>query len=665
VESGRLHLTVLSAAPAPRTGAASPWAGMSGAGLVVGPYLVGVVVVDPARYGTDRLVAVPVARMLAAAGFRAALGEWPDPVPVGAAWRLEYAADRSLTLAAPYRPLPANLNVAAARTRLLYPEHGVVPFSGRADLVGGLAAWCTAGGPGLAVQTVTGAGGSGKTRLAAEACVALAGQGWDAGFADLDRPGGAVRWQLDRPTLLVVDNADLNIGLAADLVTSLAYTDVPVRLLLLARSRAPWWQQLGTATEQLVDGFDNGDLPLSAHRLDLPARAAHYRAAFDALARALTGPNAPPGVVSDQPDLAADAFGDPLMVHLLALLAASGDPLSLHQRSDRPERPIVLRAVLDREAARWPQQLRAEEDLVEGPVVLRRCVATSAVSSPAEEAPAAAMLAAVPDLAVDSEAGRRRTLARWLHWLHPGVDYWNPIRPDPLADQLLADLEVLPELVISVADQAIQLGDWPTVDRLLAELTRAAAAAGGSAAAALSMLLPDRMDILLETTLARPDSPLPQRLVAALQQAPAPAAAAAVVNRLPKRSLAHADLAAEITTQAVGHYRALAAARPDAFLPDLAGALNNQSSALALGRREDALTAITEAVGHYRALAAARPDAFLPDITKSLNNQSNRLADLGRREDALTAIEEAVQIRRVLADKHPVFLETLARSLTS
>ena len=342
VESGQLHLTVLSAAPQPRPGAASPWAGMSGAALVVGPHLVGVVVVDPARYGPDRLVAVPVARMLQAAGFCGVLGERPDPVPVGAAWRLEYATDRSLTLAAPYRPLP-NFNVTAARNRLLYPEHGVVPFSGRADLVAALAGWCTGGGPGLAVKTVTGAGGAGKTRLAAQACLAVAGQGWDAGFADLDRAGGAVRWQAERPTLLVVDNADLNVGLAADLVKSLAYTDLPVRLLLLARARSPWWQQLGTATESLVDGFDTGDLPLDAHTLDLPARATQYQAAFDALARALTGPADLPGAAPDPPDLAAGAFADPLTVHLAALLAASGDPFSPHPRSDGHVRNMVLR----------------------------------------------------------------------------------------------------------------------------------------------------------------------------------------------------------------------------------------------------------------------------------------------------------------------------------
>ena len=61
-----------------------------------------------------------------------------------------------------------------------------------------------------------------------------------------------------------------------------------------------------------------------------------------------------------------------------------------------------------------------------------------------------------------------------------------------------------------------------------------------------------------------------------------------------------------------------------------------------LGRREEALKTAEEAVGHYRALAEARPDAFIPDLAGSLNNLASRLSALGRREEALTAAEEAV-----------------------
>ena len=74
-----------------------------------------------------------------------------------------------------------------------------MPFSDRDDLITGLVDWCIDGVPGLAVRSITGAGGSGKTRLAGEVCLALAGKGWDAGLADLDRPGGVVRWRMERP----------------------------------------------------------------------------------------------------------------------------------------------------------------------------------------------------------------------------------------------------------------------------------------------------------------------------------------------------------------------------------------------------------------------------------------------------------------------------------
>jgi len=493
IVSDRLHLSVLSSAPISSPGSVpSPWAGMSGAGLLAGVYLIGVVVVDPPRYGNDRLVAVPAATLLEAAGFCDALGESPTPVDVDAAWRQAHAAG-GLTLAAPYRPLPPGFDAAAARYRLLNPRHGIVPFSGRAELVEELLGWFSNDKAGLTVRTVTGGGGSGKTRLAAEACMAVLAQGFEAGFVDVDRVEASVHWRLDRPTLLVVDDAELDLDLLEKLVTSLAYSDVPVRLLLLARVRTSWWQQLSARTKGLIDGLDKGDLDLtlSAHMLDHRARRDQYSAALRALGAALSVSNADTAAIPDPPDLEAEPFGDPLMVQLAALLAVSGEALGAVQGPPAQIRPVVLRAFLAHEAERWSQQMDVDA------VVLRRCVATATVSSPEGEAPGAKILAAVPDLS-DSAEGERRALARWLHALNAGPDYWNPIRPDPLVDQLLADLDVLPQLALDVCDKAIPLNDLPTLDRLLAELTRAAAAAGNWAASALDHLLRQRLDELFD-----------------------------------------------------------------------------------------------------------------------------------------------------------------------
>jgi len=668
IASDRLHLSVLSSAPttAPKS-LSSPWAGMSGAGLLAGAYLIGVVVVDPPRYGTDRLVAVPAAALHGAPGFCDALGESPALVDVDAAWRLEYAAGRFLTLAAPYRPLPPGFNAAASRHRLLNPRHGIVPFTGRAELVEELLGWFSNDQPGLAVRTVTGGGGSGKTRLAAEVCMAVLGQGFEAGFVDLDQAEGSVRWRLDRPTLLVVDNAELNLDLLEDLVTSLAYSDVPVRLLLLARVRTSWWQQLSARTEGLIDGLDEGDLDLtlSTHTLGQSARRDHYSAAVRALAAALSVSNAETAAISDPPDLDAEPFGDPLMVHLAALLAVSGEALSAVQGPPAQIRPIVLRAFLAREADRWSEQKDMDA------VILRRCVATGTVSSPEVEASGAKILAAVPDLS-DSPEGERRALARWLHELNAGPDFWNPIRPDPLADQLLADLDVLPQLALDVCDKAKLLNDLPTLGRLLAELTRAAAAAGDCAASALNLLLRERLDDIFDVLRAEPQGPLAQRLTAALQQNPVPDVVVYMgLNELISQSaVALADLAFVIADQAVEYHREQVAERPDirANRLDLALALNHEYAALnSLGRYEDALAVIEEAVRRYRDLVADDRDVFLFGLAMVLNNQSAALLATRQYDKALTAANEAVAHFEDIIAAHPdkYVLPNLAMALNN
>ena len=57
-------MTVQTSPPTDRAGG-SPWAGMSGAALFAGPFLVGVAVIDPPRFGPDRVTAAPVAPLLA------------------------------------------------------------------------------------------------------------------------------------------------------------------------------------------------------------------------------------------------------------------------------------------------------------------------------------------------------------------------------------------------------------------------------------------------------------------------------------------------------------------------------------------------------------------------------------------------------------------------
>ena len=278
---GRLDLDVASASPSARPGG-SPWAGMSGAGVVADSHLVGVITVDPARY-QDRLVAVPAARLLADEGFRARLaahGVQAEAAPVGGSWFLRLTDGQAVSLAPAYRLVSRRLRPEPST--LLRPEHGLVPFLGRQPVLDQVTGWCQdpAGKP---VLLVTGGGGSGKTRLGREACVQMLVAGWDAGLADDRRRDGAATDRLQRPTLLVVDDADLRTGLISALVDYLRWDDAgpPAALLLLARAAGAWWDRL-VRQQELADACTV--LDLDRHPVPLADRAEHFRRASAAFA---------------------------------------------------------------------------------------------------------------------------------------------------------------------------------------------------------------------------------------------------------------------------------------------------------------------------------------------------------------------------------------------
>ena len=248
VKAGLCAVTVQTSASG-WPGGRLPLGGDVGGGTVRRAFLVGVVVVDPARFGADRVVAAPIAPLLDGAELAGLLDVSAEGVAgVGPRLRLAVTAETSLALAPPYRA--ATPRLGREPTRLLLPEYGIVPFAGRDGDLETLETWCL-NGTSPALRRITGAGGSGKTRLAAEACVRMAGKGWQAGFADPKAPDGRAQLEFDRPTLLVIDDADLNVTLLADLVRTVSYWapgTPPVRLLLLARHTTGWWDTLNQRT---------------------------------------------------------------------------------------------------------------------------------------------------------------------------------------------------------------------------------------------------------------------------------------------------------------------------------------------------------------------------------------------------------------------------------
>ena len=257
-------------------------------------------------------------------------------------------------------------------------------------------------------------------------------------------------------------------------------------------------------------------------------------------------------------------------------------------------------------------------------------VALATLTAAADQPSAMSLLAALPNQAEVTRIGAE-ALAVWAHRLYAGPGYWNPLRPDLLAEQHLADTAQLPALATAAAQLAAgQRWEAGLLTQLLAELTRAAPNQP-AIRAALSELLAAALPRIVDLAVTANHAELADLASLALQLAPQPGLAAPLADQMPEHSVQLAALAATLTSQQVTQYRAGAIdGEPDAA-NRLARSLNNLSVWLSeLGRREEALAASQEAATIYRELAAARPDAFRPDLAMSLNNLSVRLADLGQ-----------------------------------
>jgi tetratricopeptide (TPR) repeat protein len=280
-------------------------------------------------------------------------------------------------------------------------------------------------------------------------------------------------------------------------------------------------------------------------------------------------------------------------------------------------------------------------------------VALATLTAAGDQSWATILLAALPNQAEVTRIGAD-ALAAWAHRLYSGPGYWNPLRPDLLAEQHLADTTQLASLAATAAQLAAgQHCEAGLLTQLLAELTRGAPNQP-AVHAALDGLLTAALPRIVRLAVTAGHAGLADLASLALQLAPQPGLAAQLAGQMPEHSVQLAALAATLTSQQVTQYRAAAIdGQPDAA-HHLAGSLDDLAVRLAsLGRREDALAASEEAVTIFRELAAARPDAFRPGLATSLNDLSLRLADLGQRDDALAAIEEAVTIRWELAARWP------------
>ena len=243
--------------------------------------------------------------------------------------------------------------VTSPPAALLRAEFCVVPFTARTRELGDIARWIN-NEANIALGLISGPGGRGKTRLAMEAAIEVATNGWSSGFVSPKTltlllealPAGG-------HLLAVVDYAEDDpaslIGALAAANQQAAAKPCTIRILLLARNAGEWFQRLQECGGPVADLIHH---PSTFFRLRLAQLAgteedstALMSLARDAFRGALTLPS--PAHSSSPVTTSRDA----LIIFSHALLIELGDETS------HADEKAVLEYLLARERGFWHRAL--------------------------------------------------------------------------------------------------------------------------------------------------------------------------------------------------------------------------------------------------------------------------------------------------------------------
>ena len=633
-------------------------------------------------------------------------------------------------LAPAYAALPEDFTPL----QLIKARHGVVPYQQCAEMRQ-LREWAMTvpsdsrtGGNGrnadISVAVVTGAGGSGKTRMAAQLCHDLSTIGWYTGFlpstTEVTDEELAALAKVATELLVVVDYAEeARRGLVARVVRKLRARESATRIVLTARGADTWWEEFYEEAEQ--------DGTVLSNTLPLPIRGKQdveadpwffgrmYRRAVRQFSDMLNGA-VPPDV--EVPEGLGDTALD---VVLRAWLAVCGNDEVA--KKDMPTREELYDKVLSIEFTRWRKELKLGDISRDQ---LRRAAAALSLLAPSQDEDAVDdVLSRLPEWSQEHLLRSRFAELLVQSLLRDDGAESVSLRPDPVAEHLiLAVFGKKPELLDRVLPQdpakvpgidapdaddsivtrklewgqqarnaCVTLTRASSLDReaalrlarralrerpfLWKEALDVALTQGGPFAQALTALIESGADL----PLGKIDNEIPvghpalagaalaatRRLADSAE--PSPGQRAYWANRLSIRlsDVGERGEALGVAREAVELYRALAEASPQAYMPDLAMSLNNLANRLsAVGERGEALVVAREAVRLRRVLAEASPQAYTPDLAGSLNNLAIRLSEVGERGEALVVAREAVELRRVLAEASPqAYTPNLAMSLNN
>jgi len=488
--------------------------------------------------------------------------------------------------------------------RVLRWDYGLVSkLHGRDQELGHILNWARTGGNAASARLITGPGGAGKTRLAAEAARRLVEEGWTAGFIPSDAQSRPFSIRKGTGLLLILDypeersqETEWLFRLWADLVEA----PCPLRLLLLSRRGFDEWQEKGLRMEgrfgqQAIAAL--GSLTGKRAKELVDEATERFAALID---------NPAPRIDGAEEWLAAAPE------RTLPLYAAAA---SVHAVLNPNEAfglggGELLRHLADRELRRVNGASMA---IGLGEAGLARLLALGVLADGLTQTEVKALADAhTIDCSADQVIDR---ISQTPWWRDGSLMRLQPDKPAAA----FVDLALFRSPHTKDRDE---VPHWLFI------------ALRGRPETLTDRLSRVRYDLF---TLGGEDAgghPLDERLLAMLGRHPESAKTFA--------ALAEQDVSvwvAPLSTR-VAMLRAATTDDPSEQARMLAHGANYLSY---LGRREEALAAAEEAVELYRALASARPDAFTPNLAGSLNNLAAMLSGLGRREEALAAAEEAVR----------------------
>ena len=558
-------------------------------------------------------------------------------------------ADPTAALRSPYAPLPAE--IGSQPNLLLRARYSVVPFRGRDDHLAALETWATDERIGR-LALITGPGGSGKTRLAAELAERRRIAGWTIGFLQPRPPplGLAGIVKAANPVLVVVDDAESRVPEVLDLLELLAghRTDRAWRVVLLSRTAGDWWERLPA---ELLDSPAEPVVGAAIrHELEAAEPAPEdRRAAFAAAAGRFAEVLGRSGERIRTPDLADPRFGRPLFLQLAALSAVLGagasgaaDPAALvadaHVREHAYWRTSASGAALD---------LHDSE--------LDRAVAVACLADVRDEDEASEVLRAVPELSGDAEGRRRHQVSQWLHGLYPADASagWLPaVDPDLLAEAhvaaVLADTATLAERVFGVAEPDRSHKALSVLGRAARDYPAAAAALEAVLAARFADLVVPAMEVAQQV-----GDPLGPMLAIALERDPRPELVDATLAALPAETVSLLELGVVIAAADMERAKGEGDPATIAVSADMLA-----KAFVGVGRREEALASCQESVNLLRELVAAKPNQLEPNLALALGDLSNMIADVsGPSDEALSAAEESLALYQDLASERHYELE--------